>query len=196
MEFYPFSSSSRRSTEVPKIIIEAKNQEKEAIEVVSRHTNPNKPIRPISVQKISPLKDAKTLVESPIPISSSSPVGSTSPIRCDRRFAKRSEDNFTTRRFDTLAGNPIKEILLKLNLPDHRLILTDSKVTPTKHRYLVPSNSQRRSVKVKELKKDAPLKLFKFTNQERYEHVSPKVTSSQVHKMAKFTRWQKEIMLG
>ncbi|GJY81854.1 hypothetical protein Tco_0494605 [Tanacetum coccineum] len=31
------------------------------------------------------------------------------------------------RRFYTSAGNPIKEILLKLNLPDHRLILTDSK---------------------------------------------------------------------
>ncbi|GKD01151.1 hypothetical protein Tco_1171425 [Tanacetum coccineum] len=29
--------------------------------------------------------------------------------------------------FDTLAGNPVKEILLKLNLPDHRPILTDSK---------------------------------------------------------------------
>ncbi|GJZ79252.1 hypothetical protein Tco_0644089 [Tanacetum coccineum] len=26
------------------------------------------------------------------------------------------------------AGNPVKEILLKLNLPDHRSILTDSKV--------------------------------------------------------------------
>nr|GEW59807.1 zf-CCHC domain-containing protein/DUF4219 domain-containing protein/UBN2 domain-containing protein [Tanacetum cinerariifolium] len=32
------------------------------------------------------------------------------------------------------ARNPIKEILLKLNLPDHRSILMDSKVTPTKHR--------------------------------------------------------------
>ncbi|GJW27357.1 hypothetical protein Tco_0041168 [Tanacetum coccineum] len=30
-------------------------------------------------------------------------------------------------RFDTSAGNPVKEILLKLNLPDHRSILTDSK---------------------------------------------------------------------
>ncbi|GKE24643.1 hypothetical protein Tco_1436155, partial [Tanacetum coccineum] len=29
------------------------------------------------------------------------------------------------------AGNPVKEILHKLNLLDHRLILTDSKVTPT-----------------------------------------------------------------
>ncbi|GJR33987.1 hypothetical protein Tco_1209671 [Tanacetum coccineum] len=27
----------------------------------------------------------------------------------------------------TSSGNPVKEILLKLNLPDHRLILTDSK---------------------------------------------------------------------
>ncbi|GKA98883.1 hypothetical protein Tco_0826820 [Tanacetum coccineum] len=34
-------------------------------------------------------------------------------------------------RFNTTAGNPVKEILLKLNLPDHRSILTDSKVTLT-----------------------------------------------------------------
>ncbi|GJR73305.1 hypothetical protein Tco_0085670 [Tanacetum coccineum] len=30
-------------------------------------------------------------------------------------------------RFYTSVGNPVKEILLKLNLPDHRSILTDSK---------------------------------------------------------------------
>nr|GEW68165.1 uncharacterized mitochondrial protein AtMg00810-like [Tanacetum cinerariifolium] len=36
-------------------------------------------------------------------------------------------------RFDTLAGNPVKEILLKLNLPDHKSILTDLKVTLTNH---------------------------------------------------------------
>ncbi|GJV68986.1 outer envelope protein 80, chloroplastic [Tanacetum coccineum] len=36
-------------------------------------------------------------------------------------------------KIDTPAGNPVKEILLKLNLPDHRSTLTDSKVTPTKH---------------------------------------------------------------
>ncbi|GJS46949.1 hypothetical protein Tco_0597070 [Tanacetum coccineum] len=35
--------------------------------------------------------------------------------------------------FDTSAGNHVNEILLKLNLPDHRSILMDSKVTPTKH---------------------------------------------------------------
>nr|GFA21446.1 hypothetical protein [Tanacetum cinerariifolium] len=31
------------------------------------------------------------------------------------------------------AGNPVKVILLKLNLPDHRSILTDSQVTLNKH---------------------------------------------------------------
>ncbi|GKB32872.1 hypothetical protein Tco_0872273 [Tanacetum coccineum] len=36
-------------------------------------------------------------------------------------------DSVEVLRFYTLAGNPVKEILLKLNLPDHRLILTDSK---------------------------------------------------------------------
>ncbi|GKC00069.1 hypothetical protein Tco_0986205 [Tanacetum coccineum] len=43
-------------------------------------------------------------------------------------------------------------------------------------------------LKLKNFKKDATLKLFKSTNQERYEHVSPEVTSSQdgkVYKMAK-----------
>ncbi|GJY42569.1 hypothetical protein Tco_0429839 [Tanacetum coccineum] len=34
----------------------------------------------------------------------------------------------TMERFDTSTGNPVKEILLKLNLPDHRSILTDSKI--------------------------------------------------------------------
>ncbi|GJT10572.1 retrovirus-related pol polyprotein from transposon TNT 1-94 [Tanacetum coccineum] len=46
--------------------------------------------------------------------------------------------------FYTSAGNPVKEILLKLNLPDHRSILTDSKVTPTKHgRMTKPYSSPR-----------------------------------------------------
>ncbi|GKA51537.1 hypothetical protein Tco_0744733 [Tanacetum coccineum] len=65
-------------------------------------------------------------------------------------------------QFDTSAGNPVKEILLKLNLPDHR-ILKDGGEDPT-------------------------LKLFKSTNQERYEHVGLEVTSSQDgqgHNMAK-----------
>ncbi|GJV12617.1 hypothetical protein Tco_1354158 [Tanacetum coccineum] len=47
--------------------------------------------------------------------------------------------------------------------------------------------------KLKNFKKDATLKLFKSTNQERYKHVSPEVTSSQDGKV---TRWRNEIMLG
>ncbi|GJZ90503.1 putative ribonuclease H-like domain-containing protein [Tanacetum coccineum] len=73
-----------------------------------------------------------------------------------------------------LAGNPAKEILLKLNLPDHMSILTDSK------EYI--------KMDMENFKKDAALKPFKSTNKERYEHVSPEVTSSQdgkVYKMAK-----------
>ncbi|GJR93809.1 hypothetical protein Tco_0265983 [Tanacetum coccineum] len=68
--------------------------------------------------------------------------------------------------FYTSAGNPVKEILLKLNLPDHR--------------------------KLKDGGEDATLKLSKSTNQEWYEHVGPEVTRSQDDKV---TRWQNEIML-
>ncbi|GJW83496.1 hypothetical protein Tco_0156641 [Tanacetum coccineum] len=39
----------------------------------------------------------------------------------------------STIQLATISGNHVKEILLKLNLLDHRSILTDSKVTPTKH---------------------------------------------------------------
>ncbi|GJU48710.1 hypothetical protein Tco_1218265 [Tanacetum coccineum] len=106
-------------------------------------------------------------------------------------------------RFDTSAGNPVKEILLKLNLPDHRilkdggrrlvqLIPDDIKVNEFQ-RSFCHSDTERRSrsdevLKLKNFKKDATLKLFKSTNQERYEHVGPEVTSSQddkVNKMAK-----------
>ncbi|GJW76494.1 hypothetical protein Tco_0138176 [Tanacetum coccineum] len=79
-------------------------------------------------------------------------------------------------RFDTLAGNHVKEILLKLNLPDHRILKDGGDGTCDE------------VLKLKNLKKDALLKLFKLTYQERYEHVGPKVTSSQdgkVYKMAK-----------
>ncbi|GJW05457.1 zinc finger, CCHC-type containing protein [Tanacetum coccineum] len=50
-------------------------------------------------------------------------------------------------RFYTSAGNPVKEILLKLNLPDHRSILTDSKLdmesrTPVTAKANPPYNSR------------------------------------------------------
>nr|GEW06232.1 retrovirus-related Pol polyprotein from transposon TNT 1-94 [Tanacetum cinerariifolium] len=49
-------------------------------------------------------------------------------------------------RFNTTAGNPVKEILLKLNIPDHRPILTNSKVTLTKHRQMTKPYSSPRFI--------------------------------------------------
>ncbi|GKE15021.1 hypothetical protein Tco_1422598, partial [Tanacetum coccineum] len=125
-------------------------------------------------------------------------------------------NTYVLERFNTAAGNPVKEILIKLNLPDHRSILMDLKVTPTKHgRMTKPYSSpffianffvlgifkdgdgvkqfQRsfshsdnqtffskwRRVKVRELQERCIIKGFKLSNQERYEHVGPEVTSSQ-----------------
>ncbi|GJV89910.1 putative RNA-directed DNA polymerase [Tanacetum coccineum] len=73
-------------------------------------------------------------------------------------------------RFYTSAGNPVKEILLKLNLPDHRILKDGGE----DFRY---SNTERLSrsdevLKLKNFKKDATLKLSKSTNQEWYEHYS------------------------
>ncbi|GKB78017.1 hypothetical protein Tco_0944912 [Tanacetum coccineum] len=95
-------------------------------------------------------------------------------------------NTYVLERFNTTAGNPVKKILLKLNLSDHRIL----KYGGEDFRY---SDTERLSqsdevLKLKNFKKDATLKLFKSTNQERYEHVSPEVTSSQdgkVYKMAK-----------
>nr|GEV31263.1 hypothetical protein [Tanacetum cinerariifolium] len=43
-------------------------------------------------------------------------------------FKGTQSQHKSSERFNTTAGNPIKEILLKLNLPDHKSILIDSKV--------------------------------------------------------------------
>ncbi|GJQ95069.1 zf-CCHC domain-containing protein [Tanacetum coccineum] len=106
-------------------------------------------------------------------------------------------DTYVLERFNTTAGNPVKKILLKLNLSDHRSILTDSKRQNVKakefQRSFRHSDTERLSrsdevLKLKNFKKDATLKLFKSTNQEMYEHVSPEVTRShggKIYKMAK-----------
>ncbi|GJS14735.1 hypothetical protein Tco_0409207 [Tanacetum coccineum] len=80
-------------------------------------------------------------------------------------------DTHVLKRFDTSAGNSVKEILLKLNLPDHRLLKDGGEAKNVKERFPVTlirrlSRSDK-SVKLKNLKKDALLKLFKFTYQER-----------------------------
>ncbi|GJR28021.1 hypothetical protein Tco_1104253 [Tanacetum coccineum] len=106
-------------------------------------------------------------------------------------------------RFYTSAGNPVKEILLKLNLPDCRSlriqwILKDGGEVKEFQRSFCHSDTERLSrsdevLKLKNFKKDATLKLSKSTNQEWYEHVGPEVTRSQDDKV---TRWRNEIMLG
>ncbi|GJV98712.1 hypothetical protein Tco_1553964 [Tanacetum coccineum] len=76
----------------------------------------------------------------------------------ERRIIRSLKKFIGGKRFNTTAGNPVKEILLKLNLPDH-----SDKV-----------------LKLKNFKKNASLKLSKLSYQEKYEHVGPK---SQDHKM-------------
>ncbi|GJU94617.1 hypothetical protein Tco_1319373 [Tanacetum coccineum] len=69
-------------------------------------------------------------------------------MRSLERFIEHVEfdesDTHVLERLNTSARNPVKEILLKLNLPDHRSILMDLNVTPTKHgRMTKPYSSPR-----------------------------------------------------
>ncbi|GJY68353.1 hypothetical protein Tco_0471335 [Tanacetum coccineum] len=93
------------------------------------------------------------------------------------------EDMLPIILFETSARNH-QEILLKLNLPDQGRYPSRMKIEVKNTERLSRSDEV---LKLKNFKKDATLKLFK-TNQERYEHVGPEVTSSQDgqgHKMAK-----------
>ncbi|GJX32940.1 hypothetical protein Tco_0242795 [Tanacetum coccineum] len=96
-------------------------------------------------------------------------------------------NTYVLERFNTTAGNPVKKILLKLNLSDHRSILTDSK------EYL-KMVMERQSVKVKEIQERCIIKAFQ--DYQIKKCMSMSVQKSQVHEMTKFTRWQNEIMLG
>ncbi|GJV48097.1 hypothetical protein Tco_1438309 [Tanacetum coccineum] len=79
-------------------------------------------------------------------------------------------DSVEVLRFNTSAGNPVKKILLKLNLSDHRLC-----------KMVVECQS----VKVKEFQERCNIKAF----QEWYEHVGPEVASPQGGKV---TRWRRD----
>ncbi|GKA66345.1 hypothetical protein Tco_0766153 [Tanacetum coccineum] len=90
-------------------------------------------------------------------------------------------------RLYTSTGNPVKEILLKLNLPDHSIKVKKFQRS-FRHSDIERLSRSEELLKLKNFKKNAAIKLFKSTNQERYEHVGPDVTSSQdgkVYKMAK-----------
>ncbi|GJY65805.1 hypothetical protein Tco_0468043 [Tanacetum coccineum] len=102
--------------------------------------------------------------------------------------AEYDESNtYVLERFNTTAGNPVKKILLKLNLSDHMSILTDSK------EYL-KMVMERQSVKVKEIQERCIIKAFQ--DYQIKKDMSMSVQKSQVHEIEKFTRWRNEIMLS
>ncbi|GJV30919.1 hypothetical protein Tco_1391319 [Tanacetum coccineum] len=86
------------------------------------------------------------------------------------KHAEYDESNtYVLERFNTSAGNPVKKILLKLNLSDHRLCK-------------MVVECQR--VKVKEFQERCNIKAF----QEWYEHVGPEVASPQGGKVSKMAK--------
>ncbi|GJV31838.1 hypothetical protein Tco_1392238 [Tanacetum coccineum] len=102
--------------------------------------------------------------------------------------AEYDESNtYVLERFNTTAGNPVKKILLKLNLSDHRLF----KDGGGDFRYSDTARLSRsvEVLKLKNFKKDATLKPSKSSNQEWYEHVGPEVTSPQD---GKISRWRRD----
>ncbi|GJT86519.1 hypothetical protein Tco_1068236 [Tanacetum coccineum] len=109
------------------------------------------------------------------------------------KHAEYDESNtYVLERFNTTAGNPVKKILLKLNLSDHRLFKDGGGVKEVQRSFR-HSDTERLSrsdevLKLKNFKKDATLKLSKSTNQERYEHVGPEVASSQDGKVSRWRR--------
>ncbi|GJV88081.1 hypothetical protein Tco_1532019, partial [Tanacetum coccineum] len=110
----------------------------------------------------------------------------------DRRLMRSLEKFVGGRPFNTTAGNPVKEILLKLNLPDHSIKVKEFQRS-FRHSDTKCLSRSDKVLKLKTFKKDATLKLSKSTKQEWYEHVGLEVTRSQDDKV---TRWQNEIMLG
>ncbi|GKB63776.1 hypothetical protein Tco_0919962 [Tanacetum coccineum] len=101
-----------------------------------------------------------------IPLWSLVSAGTDTPYLLDGYGVLFDESNtYVLERFYTSAGNPVKEILLKLNLPDHRILKDggeDFRYSDT----VRPSQSDE-VLKLKNIKKDSSLKLFKLTNQER-----------------------------
>ncbi|GJU87559.1 hypothetical protein Tco_1295105 [Tanacetum coccineum] len=84
-------------------------------------------------------------------------------------------------RFYTSTGNPVNEILLKLNLPDHRILKDGGEEFQRSFLHFDTERLSRSDevLKLKNFKKDATLKLSKSKNQEWYEHVGLEVTRSQ-----------------
>ncbi|GJV22261.1 hypothetical protein Tco_1371281 [Tanacetum coccineum] len=83
-------------------------------------------------------------------------------------------DTHVLERFDTSVGNPVKDILLNLNLPDHRILKDRGEV--------------------KEFKKDGYIKAFQVNKSERYG--ACRSMKSQDHMVGKIFQMEtNEIML-
>ncbi|GKA21195.1 hypothetical protein Tco_0701184 [Tanacetum coccineum] len=96
----------------------------------------------------------------------------------DQKHAEFDESNANVlERFYTLVGNPVKEILPKLNLPDHRVFKDGGEVF--RYSDTVRLSRSDEVLKLKNLKKDAILKLFKIT----YRESQDKGTSSSLKSM-------------
>ncbi|GJT79963.1 hypothetical protein Tco_1054305 [Tanacetum coccineum] len=96
-------------------------------------------------------------------------------LRFEKYLSTMNSNTYVLERFNTTAGNPVKKILLKLNLSDHR-ILKDGGGVKEVQRSFRHSDTERLSrsdevLKLKNFKKDATLKLPNQQNQEFYEHV-------------------------
>ncbi|GJY50714.1 reverse transcriptase domain-containing protein [Tanacetum coccineum] len=79
------------------------------------------------------------------------------------KIQHEKKEALLTLRFDTSAVNPVKEILLKLNLPDYRILKDGGE-------------------------ESCLIQAFKTKKQQQYEHASPKVTSSQYGKVYKIAK--------
>ncbi|GJT56836.1 hypothetical protein Tco_0991890 [Tanacetum coccineum] len=110
-----------------------------------------------------------------------------------QEHAEYDESNtYVLERFNTTAGNPVKKILLKLNLSDHRLFKDGGGVKEFQRSFR-HSDTERLSrsdevLKLKNFKKDVALKFFKTTIQERYEHVGSEITNPQDGKVSRWRR--------
>ncbi|GJV87672.1 hypothetical protein Tco_1531610 [Tanacetum coccineum] len=91
--------------------------------------------------------------------------------RSGNKNSKYSEFNTSVLENPKLyAGNPVKKVLHKLNLSDHKSVLTEPEIHT---RMVIPYSSR---IELNNFKKDD---YTNFQDKEKYEHAGPKVTSSQ-----------------
>ncbi|GJX04303.1 putative reverse transcriptase domain-containing protein [Tanacetum coccineum] len=103
--------------------------------------------------------------------------------------AEYDESNtYVLERFNTTAGNPVKKILLKLNLSDHRILKDGGE--DFRYSDTVRLSRSDEVLKLKNFKKDATLKLSKSTNQERMSCLLAHVTTKEIEDNSEKKRFE------